>query len=366
MFKKIVFQIKKLDWVLTFSVLLISFIGIISIYSSSFRTGNFSNFQKQILFLIIGVLSMFFVSFLNYKILKNNSHLILILYFLCLLLLGGLFVFGSEIRGVYRWYRIGPFSFDPKMITSIIIIILFAKYFSMRHVEMYKFQHIIFSGLYIIPPALLIFFQPELGWTLVLIAIWLGMLFVSGIKIRHFLILLLCGLIIAGIGWEFFLRDYQKERVVNFLFPHDPLGASWSQQQSSIAIGSAPLLGKGIGKGTQTQYGFLPEPQTDFIFASIAEEMGLVGVFFLFSLFSLFFYRIIKIAIDSLSNFARLFSLGFAIFIFFQFFVNVGMNLGLLPVVGIPMPLISYGGSGLVFIFIGLGIIHNIYIQRTI
>ncbi len=361
MFKKILNHFKELDWILMASFFFLAIMGICSIYSSSFRNNNFSNFRNQIIFLFLGTIIIFIVSSFNHRILKNNSYLILVLYFFCLFLLGGLFLFGAEIRGVYRWYRIGPYSFDPKIITTIVIIILLAKYFSMRHVEMYKFQHIIFSSLYVIIPTILIFFQPELGWSMLLIAVWIGILVVSGIKVRHFIILALCGLLIFSLGWQFFLRDYQKQRVLSFVMPYDSLDASWSQNQSKIAIGSAPFFGKGLKQGTQTQYRFLPEPQTDFIFASIAEEMGMFGVILLFSFFSLFLYRILRIAKKSMTNFARLFSLGFTIFIFLQFFINVGMNVGILTIVGIPMPLLSYGGSSLVSICVGIGIIQNIH-----
>lgn len=363
MFKKIIYHFKGIDWLLAISFFSLVVIGLCSIYSSSFRNGDFMNFKKQIAFFVIGIFIMFAVSFFDYRVLRNNSYLILTLYTFCLMLLGGLFFFGTEIRGVHRWYKIGSYSFDPKIITTIILIILLAKYFSMRHVEMYKFQHIIFSGFYLVIPSILIFLQPELGWVLILIATWIGVLVVSGIKVRHFLILLLCGILILALGWQFFLKDYQKQRVIGFVMPYDPLGVSWSQNQSKIAIGSASFLGKGLKQGSQTQYGFLPEPQTDFIFAAIAEEIGLLGVMVLFSLFSLFLYRVIKIARISLTNFSRLFSLGFAIFIFFQFFVNVGMNVGILPIVGVPMPLVSYGGSSLVSICAGLGILQSIYIR---
>jgi len=344
-----------------FPVALTAF-GLLSIYSSSFREGSFLNFEKQIIFLGIGLALMTTISFFDYRVLKNNSYLILTLYFLGLILLGGLFLFGSEIREVKSWYRIGPFSLGPVAPVKIILIILFAKYFSMRHVEMYKFRHIIFSGGYTFFPALLVFFQPDLGSVLILIMIWAGILIISGIKIRHFLILVLCGILIVVLGWQFVLKDYQKQRIVSFIVPYDPLGVSWSQNQSKIAIGSGGILGKGIARGSQTQYKFLPEPQTDFIFASIAEEMGLAGVLVLFSLFSLLIGRIIKIAQSCHSNFARIFALGIVVFIFSQFFVNVGMNLGLLPIIGVPLPLVSYGGSSLISIYGGLGIIQSIKI----
>jgi len=160
------------------------------------------------------------------------------------------------------------------------------------------------------------------------------------------------------------MKDYQKERIISFIQPQlEPLGMGWSQQQAKIAIGSAGLFGQGIGKGSQTQYGFLPEPQTDFIFAAIAEETGLIGVSVLLFLFLILVWRILKIAFLSQSNFPRLFAAGFAILLVCQIFIHIGMNLGILPIIGIPLPLVSYGGSNLIVTFIGLGILQSLKIS---
>jgi rod shape determining protein RodA len=156
------------------------------------------------------------------------------------------------------------------------------------------------------------------------------------------------------------LKDYQKARIISFLIPYDPFGISWNQNQSKIAIGSGGIFGQGIGRGSQTQLGFLPEPQTDFIFAAFGEEFGLVGVGTLLILFSLFLWQIMKIAFSTQNNFARFFSVGFAILLISQIFIHIGMNIGLLPIIGIPLPLVSYGGSSLLVNFLGLGILQSI------
>ncbi len=353
-------RFKKMDWVLIICAILLVIFGLVSQYSSSLGKDNFFNFKKQIVFFIIGIILMFCLSFFDYRILRNNSYLILVLYFLCLLLLAGLFIFAPQIRGVKAWYKLGAMSFDPIEPTKIVLIILLAKYFSMRHVEMYRFRHVIFSGMYVLLPNLLIFFQPNLGPVLIFLLMWLGILLISGIKIRHFIILSFCLVLILIISWLFLLKDYQKVRVVDFIFPRDPLGISWSQNQAKIAIGSGGLFGKGIGQGSQTQYGFLPEPHTDFIFSAIAEETGFVGVLVLFLLFGVLMWRITKIALLSQSNFPRLFASGFIIILFCQIFVHIGMNLGILPVIGIALPLVSYGGSGLLGSFVGLGLLQSI------
>jgi len=359
--KNILIHLKKLDWILIISVLFLIVIGLISIYSSSFGKGNFLNFKKQIIFFAIGFFLMIIFSFFDWRIFREDPYLILFLYFLCLISLIGLFFFAPEIRGVKSWYRFGLISIDPIEFTKIVLIILLAKYFSMRHVEMYRIRHILISGLYLLLPSILTFLQPDFGSVLILISLWVGVLIISGIKIGHFLILLLSFLLILTLGWSFFLKDYQKQRIISFFQPKmEPLGIGWSQKQSKIAIGSGGLFGQGLFKGSQTQYGFLPEPQTDFIFSAIAEEMGLIGVGTLLLFFSILIWRIIKIAFLAESNFPRLFASGFAIILISQVFIHIGMNLGLLPIIGIPLPLISYGGSSLITTFIGFGILESI------
>lgn len=354
-------HLKKLDWILIVCVLLLVGIGLLSIYSFSLGRGDFSNFKKQIIFLIIGFFLMLFLSFFDWRAFRENPHLILALYFLCLASLLGLFFFAPEIRGIKSWYKIGPVSINPIEFAKIVLIILLAKYFSMRHVEMYRLKHILLSGFYIFLPVILVSRQPDLGSVIVLIILWAGILIISGIKLRHFLILVLCGLLVLILSWSFLLKEYQKERIISFLAPQiEPLGMSWSQTQAKIAIGSGGIFGQGIGKGSQTQYGFLPEPHTDFIFAAIAEELGLIGVSILLFLFMILIWRIMKIAIAFQSNFPRFFASGFAIILFTQIFIHIGMNLGILPVIGIPLPLVSYGGSSLIAIFIGLGILQSI------
>jgi rod shape determining protein RodA len=347
---------RKFDWILIITSILLVGFGLVSIYNISS-----TYFLKQIIFLGIGFILMIGLSFFDWRGFRENPYFILVLYFACLVFLLGLFFFVPEIRGVKSWYKIGPVSFDPIGLTIIVLTILLAKFFSMRHIEMYRLSHIFLSGFYVLLPVILIFFQPDLGSVLILIALWLGVLIISGIKLRHFLILALCGLLILALSWSFLLRDYQKERIVSFLRPQvEILGINWSQTQSKIAIGSGGIFGQGLGQGSQTQYGFLSEPHTDFIFANIAEEFGLMGVSVLILLFIVLIWRIMKIAISAKSNFPRLFASGIAIILFSQIFIHIGMNLGILPVIGISLPFVSYGGSNLIAIFIGLGILQSI------
>jgi len=358
--KNFLVHLKKLDWVLIISALLLVGIGLSSIYSSSLSRGDFLNFKKQIIFLAASLFLMAVFSFFDWRSFKDNPYLILVLYFLCLLALVGLF-FVPEIRGTRSWYKLGPISIDPIEPTKIILIILLAKFFSLRHIEMYRIRHILLSGVYVMIPAILIFRQPDFGSFLILIFLWVAILIISGIKIRHFLILVLLGLLFLILSWGFLLKDYQKERIISFIQPQiEPLGAGWSQAQSKIAIGSGGIFGQGIGQGSQTQYGFLPAPQTDFIFAAIAEEMGLIGIGILLALLSILIWRILKIAISAQTNFPRLFASGLAILLVSQIFIHIGMNLGLFPIIGISLPLVSYGGSSLLVTFWALGILLSI------
>ena len=359
--REILIHLKKLDWILIIAVILLAGIGLLSIYSSSLGKGDFFNFKKQVAFLGIGFFLMIALSFLDWRFLKENPYLILVLFFLCLAALLGLFFFAPEIRGVRSWYKIGLFSIDPIEITKIVFIILLAKYFSMRHTEMYQIKHILLSGFYLFLPAVLIFFQPDLGSVLILIAIWLGILFISGIRVSHFLFLCLVFILIFILSWQFLFKDYQKDRIISFIRPQiETKGIGWSRTQAKIAIGNGGLMGTGLGKGSQTQYGFLPEPQTDFIFAAIAEEMGAIGIAGVLALFSLIIWQILKISFHSRTNFSKLFTCGLSINLIAQAIAHIGMNLGILPVIGVPLPFVSYGGSSLIINFIGLGILESI------
>ncbi len=359
-------HIKRMDWTLVIASVALAVFGLVAIYSACLRGGDFSNLYKQAGFFVFSLLCMFVVSFIDSRTIRENAPVILTLYFLCVIALIGIFFFAPEIRGIKSWYKIGAFSFDPIEPMKVVLILVLAKYFSKRHVESYKVSNIILSGAYALIPAVLVFFRPEFGSVLIIGAIWLGILLVSGIRLKNFFILCLVALIVFSATWMFLFKDYQRGRVLSFIAPQaDQLGTGWSQNQAKISIGSGGILGEGIGKGSQTQYGFLSEPQTDFIFSVIGEETGLLGITALLGLFALLFQRILKIALNARSNFARLFATGLAISLFVQMAINIGMNTAMLPVIGIPLPLISYGGGNLIFTFIAFGILQNMKITEV-
>lgn len=351
-------RLKKLDWFLIVIVLLLNAFGLLTIKSTS---EDLTNFYKQILFIGSGLFLMLFFSFLDYRILKNHSLILVAFFIFCLGLLAGVFFWGQRIRGAVSWYQFGFFNFQPIELIKIAVILILAKYFSLRHIEMYRLRHIIVSGLYVGLPAFGVLFQPDLGSVIILGSVWLGLMLIAGIKMRHFVVLVLIAIILILSGWFWFLKDYQKQRILTFLNPRiDPYGQSYNIVQSLIAIGSGGIFGRGSGQGPQSQLGFLPEQQTDFIFAVMAEERGLIGVIFLLTLFALFFWRLLKITLAAANNFSRLFGVGLAIMLFSQTVINIGMNMGLLPITGLTLPLVSYGGSSILTIFLGLGILQSI------
>ncbi|MGM0438969.1 MAG: FtsW/RodA/SpoVE family cell cycle protein [Patescibacteria group bacterium] len=353
---KVIDRFLNLDFFILGAIGIITSISVLSIYSSA----GMETAARQAFFVGSGILIYFILSFFDWRILKENSLLVLGLYLLSTGLLIGLLLFGPKIRNVQRWFRIGPIMVSPAEFAKLTLIILLAKYFSMRHVELYKIRHIILSGIYAFIPTYLIFRQPDMGTAAIFLVLWGGILLISGIKLRHFLALSAIGIVSLGLVWGFLMQDYQKDRVISFINPQfDPQGIGWGGNHAKIAIGNGGLLGTGLGEGTQTQYGFLPEPHTDFIFAAIAEEMGFLTVSLLIFAFGILFWRMFKIIFNTKFNFPRLFVSGFLIIVMFQSFVNIGMNLGLLPIMGTPLPFVTYGGSSTLFFFTGLGIVES-------
>jgi rod shape determining protein RodA len=261
-------------------------------------------------------------------------------------------------KGAQSWFDFGTISFQPADFIKLIIVILLAKYFSKRHIEIANIRHIFVSGFYVFIVFALVFFQPDFGSALIIFLIWLGMILLSGISKKHLLAVFIIGSLAFGVLWGFVLQPYQKARIGNFIHPlSDIRGTGYSAYQSTIAVGSGQLTGKGIGYGTQSKLSFLPEYHTDFIFAAYAEEWGFLGVLLLFSLFGILLWRIIFTAYHGAGNFEILFGCGLAIMFVSHFLVNVGMNIGIMPVTGITFPFMSYGGTNLLTSFIGLGIL---------
>jgi rod shape determining protein RodA len=347
-------RLLNIDWLLFFSALLLSLIGLVTMGSFG-EAANY--FDRQIIWLVVSVAAFFFLSFIDYRFLKRTSVVVTI-FAVSILLLFALFILGQVSKGAQSWFSVGSVSFQPADPIKLAVIILLAKYFSKRHIEIANVRHILLSGAYVFLIFALVFFQPDFGSALIIFLIWFGMILVSGISKKHLLMVFIFGSICFGLLWGFLLHDYQKARIINFIHPlADIRGAGYSAYQSTIAVGSGQVLGKGIGYGTQSKLSFLPEYETDFIFAAYAEEWGFLGVILLFIIIGVLLWRIMTASYYGASNFEILFGLGLAIMLFSHFVVNVGMNIGIMPVTGITFPFMSYGGTNLLTCFAGLGIL---------
>jgi rod shape determining protein RodA len=350
---------KRIDWYLVFFIIPIVLAGLSVMKSFSPLEGSDNFFDKQVIWVLIAFFVFFVFSSIDFRFLKRTD----VLVFLFLILSGILvilFILGTISHGAQSWFDFGAFSFQPADMMKLVLILLLAKYFSRRHVEIKDIKHIFVSGMYAIIPFVLVLLQPDFGSAIIIFFIWFGMTLVSGISKKHLFSLVFVGIMIFGLFWLFVFAPYQKARVVNFLNPMSDIhGSGYNAIQSTIAVGSGQVTGKGLGFGTQSRLKFLPEYQTDFVFAAFAEEWGFIGSLLIFLLFCLVIWRILYYSSVSSSNFETLFAMGIAIFFMSHILINIGMNLGLMPVTGITLPFMSYGGSHLVVEFAGLGILMS-------
>jgi len=335
----------------------ISLFSILNMYGIE---GFGSFFTKQVIFVTVGLGVMVLLSFFNYRYLKNYSFPVLLLYFISVFLLLLTF-YSRSVRGVNAWIVLGQFTFEPAELAKLMLIVLMAKYFSQRHVHVNQLKHILISGIYFGIPVLIILVQPDLGSAIIFSLIWISILVAVGINKKHLFLLAVLAVMISYGSWMFVLRPYQKDRLLTFVNPgNDPRGSGYNLIQSKIAIGSGYWFGNGLGKGSQSTLGFLPESHNDFVFAATAEQFGFVGVGLVMSAILFIIYRILAIGRGVISNFGKIFSVGITIFIFNHAIISASVNIGLMPVTGIPFPFLSYGGSYLISIMSGLGILQSI------
>jgi len=366
MFKNLFKKFAHVDWIMFLSTLPLLAAGLIAM--RSLGTGSNYFFTRQLSWIGISFVIFFAFSLADWRFLKNGRILV-ILWGIALAILSALLVIGKTIKGAASWFNLSSVAFQPSDPIKILIILILAKYFARRHIEIAHIKHIVVSGLYAMIPTLLVFMQPDAGSAIIFFLIWLGMVMVSGINKKHLALLSLIAIMSFGLSWAYVLKPYQKDRIASFLHPlKDIKGSGYNAAQSVIAVGSGGVLGKGIGYGTQSRLEFLPEHQTDFIFAAFAEEWGLIGVTFIFTFFGILIWRILKMALHGQSNFETFFSLGFAIFLMAHFTVHTGMNIGLMPITGVTIPFMSYGGSHMLTVFAGLGILTgmNKYARHSI
>lgn len=358
---------KQADWGLLIPVLLVGIIGAVTLYSaaaSETEALQRSLFLRQMIWLLGGLLLVFITLVFDHKTLYTWAEGI---YLVCVGLLVAVFYVGIEAGGARRWLPLGPVAIQPSEFVKLAIVIILAKHYA-RHASDGKLtlRQLVRPLLIIAVPFVLIRAQPDLGTAIMMVLVAVSLTGFVGISRRTLVLLIVVTLILMPLIWFFFLHDYQQRRILTFLNPNrDPLGAGYHIIQSKIAIGSGMITGKGYLQGTQNALAFLPEQHTDFILSVLAEEWGFIGTSLVLSLYLLIIVWAISIGYHSRDMFRLLLSMGVAATIFWPVFVNAGMVMGLLPVVGVPLPLISYGGSSTISFMLGIGLLLNISMRRS-
>ncbi len=352
------------DWTLLGIVLAIASIGILNLYSATAKIEMPGTpfYLKQIFWLLIGLAMMVTIAFIEYRFYSDIAY---IAYSIALFLLIVVLVYGLITSGAQRWVKIGSLSFQPSEFVKISLILALAKFFHRPpHPKGYSLKQLSLPFLFLLLPMGLILKQPDLGTAIILLLVFFSILIF--VKIR-WSTLLTIGLVGAGavpLLWNF-LKEYQKKRILTFFNPDlDPLGAGYHLIQSKIAVGSGGMIGKGFMKGTQCKLGFLPEQQTDFIFSALGEEWGLVGSLFIVGLYLALILWGLRVAVQAKDRFGAILAFGVVAMLFWHVFINIGMVLGMMPVVGIPLPLLSYGGSFIISTLIGVGLLLNVSMRR--
>jgi rod shape determining protein RodA len=345
--------------VIIICVLLLNIISLLSLYSSLHQGGEFKGrefFFKQIVWIIIAWIFLTIFSFINYRLYYDLS---ILFYGINLVLLCLVIFFGKKVMGAQRWLNFFGFSFQPSEFSKLTLILILARFFSFVNKKDFV-RGLLLPFTLVIVNAFFIFIQPDLGTALIILILFFMMGLSSNLDKRYIISIILCGLALSPLAWNF-LKDYQKKRLIVFLNPNvDPLGAGYTVIQSKISIGSGKIFGKGFLSGTQNQFNFLPERHTDFIFTVIAEEWGLVGCIFLLFLYWVILKKILDKMEQLKDPFAYFLCCGISSIFFLHIFINIGMTLGIFPIVGLPLIFLSYGGTHLLISFILLGIFFNI------
>ena len=354
-------QIREIDWILIGLLLVNSMVGIALIYSSShYLPGNF--FLRQALWILISLVILFLTISIDYKMLLTYAPYILGLFTLVLF---GLLAFGRTIAGAKSWVRLAFFGGQPSELTKVAVLLVLARIFSEFRYPYLTAGFAALSVAIVIVPVGLVALQPDLGTAVTFLPLLLACFLLAGLRRKTVVVFLILTLAVGLAGWNFMLKDYQKKRLTTLINPHqDPRGSGYHILQSRIAIGSGGLFGKGYKKGSQSQLKFLPARHTDFIFSVLGEEFGFAGVLVVFLGYFLFLSRIFKTVPKSRDRPGMYIVFMVACLIAFQFSVNVMMVVGLVPIAGIPIPLLSYGGSSILTTFIAVGLVLNVKMRR--
>ncbi len=355
------------DFILLGATLLLMALGIALIYSATWASAPPSEspwddfLVRQIAFAVAGIGLMLLVSFTDYSIFANINHLI---YALTILSLALVYAVGHISFGAQRWINLGVFELQPSELAKVLVIVVLAKFLADRQEDLKRLPNFLLSMLYVGIPIIFIYLQPDLGTAIVLGVSWFAMVMIAGVRFRHVGFMTLLGVVLSPLLW-LSLQGYMRERILIFFNPErDPLGAGYNINQARIAVGSGGLLGQGFARGAQSQLHFLRVRHTDYIFSVLGEELGFVGIVVILVLFIVVIWRILRAAELARDTFGQLIACGFATVISFQVVANVGMNVGLLPSSGVPLPFISYGGSALMALLIGEGIVQNVIMRH--
>ncbi len=352
-------SIKIFDWLLYILPIIFVVLGISIIYSLTYYS-NVKLYYNQIVFAIVGFVLMVALSFFDYRYIRSISW---VLYFVGLGTLILVLVLGKTSFGATRWISFGFFDFQPSELFKIILAIVLANYYSDK-VDKLNLRYILIGFVVTAIPTGLVMLQPDLGTAIMFILIFFASLIACRLKFRQIIVFIIMFLIALPIGW-FSMHDYQRQRIMTFIDPtSDPYGSGYNVTQSLITVGSGGIWGKGFGHGPQSQFNFLPVAHTDFVFAGIAEATGFAGSVVLILLFAIFLLRVINVSKLSRDNFGSIFAICIATIILAQLIINIGMNIGLMPVTGIPLPFISSGGSSLIIMLISVGILQSIYMRH--
>jgi rod shape determining protein RodA len=354
-------RLQTIDWWIVGSVVALLFFSIITM--GSFGASN-GYLIRQSIWAGISLALLLVVSKIDVSFLKKSSILSALFIFGNLILVA-VITLGKTAKGATSWFNLGGISFQPSDLVKIVLILILAKYLSRRHVEIANIKHLIVTGVYFFIPFFLVFIEPDFGSAIIFLFIWFGMMLISGLSKKHLLMITGTGILLLALLWGFVFKPYQKARILTFINPlSDIRGTGYNAYQSMIAVGSGRVIGKGVGFGTQSRLNFLPEYETDFIFAAFAEEWGFIGALLVLLCYTIIFWRIIKLAMGGTTNFETLYALGIAIYFASHVIVNMGMNIGLLPVTGITLPFMSYGGSHLIAECLALGILFSLSRHR--
>ncbi|HJX39333.1 MAG TPA: rod shape-determining protein RodA [Anaerolineae bacterium] len=355
------------DFVLFAATAALIVVGIALIYSATLAGTPYSPdwwdsfFTRQIIYSMVGIGLMLLLAFTDYTIFAHFNHLIYALTISSLILV---YAIGRITFGAQRWIDLGIIDFQPSELAKVLLIIVVAKFLADRQQELKKLPYFLLSLVYVAIPMVFIYIQPDLGTAVVLGVSWLAMVLIAGARIRHLVLMTLIGLLASPVAW-LSLHGYMRERIFVFFDPgRDPLGTGYNINQARIAVGSGGLLGQGFARGSQSQLHFLRVRHTDYLFSVLGEELGFVGIVILLLLFLVVIWRILRVADMSRDSFGQLIACGIATVVAFQVIANIGMNVGLLPASGVPLPFISYGGSALIAFLIGEGVVQNIIIRH--